>query len=709
MSRGPGLRAMLLALLIASAGVPALGSRTLVFTEQVENLEAGETSGVAVSAQGRLFLSPRLVRVGELGTAGDPVHVWDMTADATGAVYLGTGPDGRVLRVSPTGRTTTFVTLDEPMVTALLALPDGHLLVAAAPGGRIYRVDADGRSELWCETEERYVWALAAGPGGMVYAGTGEGGMVLEIAPSGQRRVFFDSDDAHIVSLVALPDGGLLAGGAGLGLVYRLDRDGHARVLYDDALPEVSALAVESDGSVLAALVAPPAPESRSPALRIRLPDGTQVGGDSVTSFDDESAPMLRGVIEGLPAPEPRPGSATRGQLVRIHPSGAVTTLWRSSDEVPLALVAAGGRVLFGTGEPARLYRLEEGEDLARLSTLPEAQVTSLLGQGRSVLLATSNPATLYRMAGEAGDSGSFLSKPFDAGSPARWGSVRWQTTGTAGIGAEVYTRTGNSEAPDETWSAWSPALTVPERSAIVNPDGRYLQWRARFAGSHGDSARLSAVEVHYSPYNRPPRLREFYLDVPQPAVSDTATLRWGTYDPDDDPVETSIEFRALPGGDWQPIADAHEYSRPAAGAPGVEWRDDRVILDTKPMAEGDYEFRARVDDQAGNHPGDGWAVLDEARLSLTIDHTPPELAIRATGGLGFEFSVRDAYSDVRALEVREGERLRFSLRPVDGVCDSREELFRFELAADADAAAWSVRAIDSAGNKVEAPLTRTR
>ena len=261
---------LLLWVLVLAGGVPADAARTLIATESVESLQQGEADGVAVTAKGRLFLAPRLARPGDRGPAGESVQVWDMVADAQGAIYLATGPDGRVLRISPAGRHTTFYTVDEPMVTALAALQNGSLLVAAAPGGRIYRVDADGNGQLWCETEERYVWSLVTGSDGTVYAGTGESGRVLEISATGKSRVFFDSDGTHIVSLLALPTGGLLAGGAGLGLVYRIDPEGNGLVLYNDSLSEVSALALDDDGSVLAALVARPVPESRSPAVRSR-------------------------------------------------------------------------------------------------------------------------------------------------------------------------------------------------------------------------------------------------------------------------------------------------------------------------------------------------------------------------------------------------------------------------------------------------------
>jgi hypothetical protein len=48
--------------------------------------------------------------------------------------------------------------------------------------------------------------------------------------------------------------------------------------------------------------------------------------------------------------------------------------------------------VRFGTGEPARLYRLEAADDGARLATLREAQVSAVAAKGTGVVVVTGNP-----------------------------------------------------------------------------------------------------------------------------------------------------------------------------------------------------------------------------------------------------------------------------------------------------------------------------
>ena len=518
---------VLLGLACLSAG-PVRAARTRTWSDPPNKLEQGDAEGIAITERGKLFLAPRLERLGDDPTVGEPLHIWAMATDARGDIYLGTGPAGRIIKVSPSGKQSVFFTVDEPMVSALAFTAEGDLLAGTAPGGHVYRIGPDGSGERWCDTGERYVWSLVVSPTGEVFSGTGEQGSIFRINRSGDAELFYDTNESHIVRLHALDDGALLAGSAGSGLIYRIDREGNAVVLHDDDLPEVVALIPTADGGIVAAFLAPAPAESKRPAVRIRLPDGARVGttGD-VSGLEEDSGPMLRGEIEGLPGRADEPKVRRRGRVVRISADGEATELWSSTGDSPFCMVEdARGRLLFGAGEPARLYRLEADGDVARLATLGEAQITALARIGRSVFLSTSNAAGVYRVEDEPAGSGVFVSRTFDAAGPSRWGSIRWKLDPATG-GVELYTRTGNSHQPDATWSAWSPALTDPGGSPVVNPDGRYIQWRARFAGSRGAEARLSGVTVSYEPYNRSPELRELRLVPPGPAVKGDVTLEW--------------------------------------------------------------------------------------------------------------------------------------------------------------------------------------
>jgi len=671
---------------------------TRLWTESPARLQDGNADGVAVTSDGKLFLAPRLRSLSDGSAATREAHVWSVAADAGGNTYLGTGPDGRILKITPSGTVSTLFRVDEPMVTALAVIPGGTLLAGTAPEGRIYRVTPGGDGELWSETGERYVWSLVAGRDGTVYAGTGEQGIIFKVAQSGEAAPLFDSDEPHIVSLVARDDGSLVAGGAGRGLVYEVDREGHAFVLHDDDLPEVRALALRRDGSLVAALLGPPETEPRPPAVRIQLPDGTLVPtATENVDLEESTGPTVEGVIEGLRLPEVPSTLAVRGRVVRIDPDGGVVELWRSKEEAPYSLVLdADGRAMFGTGEPGRLYLADGGRQVALLASVGEGQISGLLRSGASWVVATSNPAAAYRLDGGGNESGEFVSKPLDAGGIARWGTVRWGRDGTDGR-AEFYTRTGNSTDPDATWSAWGPALIDPDGSPIVNPDGRFLQWRVRLQGGAGAESGVSRVTVSYVPYNRPPSIEDFRLHVGAGAISGNAVFRFSVRDPDGDALETRIEY-APPGSSSWSVAAKDSSGRSASDANGV-WKAGEITWDTSGVEEGPYAIRAVCSDRAGNDPGEGRETTAAAEIPLVVDRTPPVIAFDGSGRT-VRVEVTDEPSTVSRLEVlRDGEVL-FLARPDDGVCDSSRERFMLDLEGqDLSSGTWELRALDAAGN----------
>jgi hypothetical protein len=704
---GPALLAGVLSLL--AIVMPAEAVETVVRVEGPADLARGDLDGVAVTTTGRLFLAPRFSPLSGDESTVMAAQVWSVAADRLGNVYLGTGPEGRIVRIEPGGRATLLYRVAEPMVTALAVLPSGDLLAGTAPEGLIYRVPPDGRGKLWVETGERYVWDLAVTPDGGIYAATGERGILLEIDDRGEFEVLFDSSEAHLVALHVLPEGGILAGGGSHGLVFQIDSQGHALVLHDDELPEVSGLALGSDGTVVAAMLASPPSAPRKPAVRIRLPEAVAVGtaSDQVEELDEPAGPTLEGVIEGLPVADAEGPERLRGRLVRIHPDGPVEEIWKSATEAPYAVALDdAGRVLFGTGEPARLYRADAVGDVALLATLREAQITGLLTAGGNVVAATSNPGTSYRLGWDSEEPGIFLSRPFDAGGTARWGRIRWRPRGPLGS-IELYTRTGNSEKPDATWSAWSPALTIPDGSRIVNPDGRYLQWRVRMSGRREQDVWISGIDVTYLPYNRPPAIREFVLSGGKmPFARGEASFAWSEMDPDGDPVESRLLVRE-PGTDaW---TEAESWT---VGAPNDEsatrtdfWRRREARWSLGQVPEGPYEVRLELSDEARNHPGEGARVTDDAGLVVTVDRTPPQVETRADGSGAVEVRVDDALSWVLRLEVLVGGRADHIAAAEDGVCDSRSETFRVGVPRDSPAGSVVIRAVDAAGNVTEQAL----
>ena len=694
-------------LLVGLGTTPSHGEQTRSAAATPAEIQRGQALGVAVTSRGRIFLAPRMTPFGKPVPGSLPTQVFAATADSAGNVFLATGPDGELVKIARGGEGSVAFHADEPLVTAVALFPNGEWLAASAPGGKIYKLRPDGKPEVWCETGERYVWALVVNPDGSVLAATGDRGRLLKIDRNGKAKVVFDADEAHLVSLAPAGDGAVWAGGSARGLVYHVDADGHAFVAYGDELPEAKAIVVTPRGELVVAFDAPPISDKRPPALRLRMAGGTTGAKDAMTDLESHPAPTMQGVIEGMPAPESDESVPLRGKIVRIAKDGVTTELWRSRSEAPFALTLDGdNRPVFATGEPAKLWRVEGPDEIAVLATLPEGQATAFAGAGNAIVAATSNPAASYRVEFVASRTGTFTAPPADAGSAARWGTIDWRPAGSGGH-VELATRTGNCEAPDGTWSAWSPPRTEAKGSPVANPDGRFLQWRATLSGSGTETPGVNNVTASYATQNRPPSIRDLRVEPQGGAINAKATIRWSSADPDGDGVTVDVSARPVGTTAWKSVARIDptpaKPSDPTLGNDGSS-KDGKATWDTANWDEGLYEIRAVASDQPSNPPQEGLQAESTLPATVSVDRTPPSIDAHRKGEF-IVVAVDDALSGVAKLEVVTDGRVAFSPRCADGVCDGRHEEFRFEAAQLEGGGAWILKATDAAGNAVEAPV----
>jgi len=84
---------------------------------------------------------------------------------------------------------------------------------------------------------------------------------------------------------------------------------------------------------------------------------------------------------------------------------------------------------------------------------------------------------------------GVFLSKVKDTETLSSWGRIRWHAEVGANASVRVATRSGNTGAPDNTWSEWSPLYTRAQGEEITSPRASFLQIKAVLTGpSHYES-----------------------------------------------------------------------------------------------------------------------------------------------------------------------------------------------------------------------------
>src|SRR6478752_7930569 len=198
----------------------------------------GDVDQLSIDEHGRLTLGPELSKVHD---AAAP-FVWTMLAGTDGSWYLGTGNDGKVIKVDRAGHGSVFFDSDEMEVHALASAPNGGLYVATSPDGRIYKVDAKGQATTFFDPQEKYIWSLLVDRDGSVFAGTGDKGTVYKISPDGKGQKFFATKSVHAVALAFDASQHLLVGTGAPGRVFRVDSAGKGFLLLDTSYQEIHAI-----------------------------------------------------------------------------------------------------------------------------------------------------------------------------------------------------------------------------------------------------------------------------------------------------------------------------------------------------------------------------------------------------------------------------------------------------------------------------------
>jgi hypothetical protein len=421
-----------------------------------------------------------------------------------------------------------------------------------------------------------------------------------------------------------------------------------------------------------------------------------------------------------------------KGAVYRIAPDGVWDQLWESREDSPYDLAFdQNGALIVGTGSKGKLYRLE-GNPLhpTLLTRAPAQQVTAFHRDAAGRLYyATANPGKVFRLSPERAPRGTYESDPRDAQMVSTWGAISWHGTMPAGGKIELFTRSGNTETPDDTWSNWSAAYANAEGSSIASPKARYLQWRAVLTGS---GPVLTSVTAAYLQRNLRPVVRSITVhpagivfqkpfstgdpelagfedqSTPerklaaqasaQPGTSSSLgrrtyqkglqTLVWKADDENDDDLVYDVLYRREGETTWKTLRKA--------------MTEAILVWDTTTIPNGTYFVKIVASDAPSNPMAT--ALTGELDSSaFEVDNTPPTISVASvrvvSGRTIITFDVKDDHSPIRGVEFsQDGQRWR-SVVPVDGIADSREE--HYELPIDGELAdrGLTLRASDSMNN----------
>jgi hypothetical protein len=720
--------ALLLSLILLTFVAQASAAEPIIWeTSARSELLKGEARGVSITDTGVLMLAPRVTQLFNTEQA----YIWSSAADSAGNVYLGTGHDGRIYRVTPDGKGALLYDATELDVTALAVGVDGALYAGTSPDGKVYRIGADGRAETYFDPPDKYIWSLAAMPDGALAVGTGDKGKLYRVRAAGanpESSLLIDTNETHVISLATDAHGNLIAGTDPGGLILRISPEGKAFTLFDASLREIHSLASAPDGSIYALALSDAASSARSVG-------GTSSGSSTTTESGagGTTTVTITSIEEGGGQSSQSAGrsrndlSTARSAVFRVLPDGGTDVLWSSATVTGFAVTPApqGGSVLIGTADKGRIYSVtDDGRDKLLLQST-EGQISSFLTRGREVFAASSNGGKLFRFNTEPVGDGTYESPVRDAKLVATWGRIWWRGRGAV----ELQTRTGNNERPDATWSDWSAPYLDPAGSQINSPRARFIQWRATLRAPSGNNAGTAAqmedVSIAYLPRNVAPEilsiaglptgvgLQQVVQVQTDPNVESSGldpslfgataqvpprriyqrgarSLQWQSEDRNGDTLEYAIYYRSLNESSFRLLKD--------------HLRENYFTVDGATLADGRYVFKVIASDAPANPAGQ---ALTGERTSepLDIDNSPP--AVKVAGEAQFTgdrarvvFDTEDVTGMIKHADMSvDGAEWR-AIYPDDGIADSPRERYTVEATlAGAGEHTISLRAFDTNGN----------
>jgi len=708
-----------------------------------EDFLQGTLENVSVSKDGELRIAPEARAI----FSPDENMALSLAGDGEN-LYVGTGHEGKVFRVDAKGKGSLFFTAPEPDIFAMAVGPGGVLYVGSSPEGKIYRVSSSGESKVLYDPKAKYIWALALDAQGRLYAGTGDQGKILRIDKAGKGEVFFDTKQTHVMCLALERQGNLLAGTVPNGLIYRLTPAGKAFVLYQASLPEIHALATDEHGHIYAAalggaggkgtpeMFAPGAPTGPPPATvtTVTVEAGVGDGGDTPSQTSPQNPPSEPGrtpsfnrpATPAIPFPTPKVPQG-KGALIEIQPDYTAEAIWSSNTESIFGLAVRDNHILFSTDSNGRIFELTASRDDRKLTLLTETReslATQLWLQDKDLYIATTHIAKLFRLRAAAAREGTYESPVKDTKFFSHWGTLAWRGETPSGSELEFFTRVGNTDRPDQTWSDWAGPYRNPNGNVIQSPAARYLQWKARFRSSGAASPTLDDVTVSYLNQNLPPEIRSLNVSTagertgpsgsasasnpfpgappPAPPAGGAATARvpitftWQAEDPNGDPLVYSLYVKAADEREWRLLKDT--------------LRQTNYTLEPDTLADGKYVARLVASDGDSNPPSTA-RKAELASAPFWVDNTPPAVRVlkqqvhaAPSGGEGGEaqiqFEAEDATSPLRSAEVSTDGKEWRDLNSDDGIVDSPRETFTVKVAKlEPGEHVITLRVYDTAGN----------
>lgn len=630
---------------------------------------------VIINDMGIISLSPAVDTIFQ----STEVFLWDCVYDSRGNLYVASGNEGKVFKITNANQVFTVFTSEKGAeIFSLAADKEDNIYVGESPSGIIYKISKNGNVKEFFATDEKYIWNLLFDNKGMLFVATGDRGKLFRISADGKGKVYYSSTENHIVTLL-LYNGKLYAGTEPNALFVEIDKEGKATVLFDTDENEVHSMIGMGNKIFFATLSRP-----------------ITVMPSSYTSF------FSNGSIEG--------SKMEKSILYKFDINKkTVTSIWSCTTPPIYALSEfSDNKILIGT-ENGRLYGADEDGRISQMNKFEDSPILSI-NKGllkNSYIILTGNLGNVIKIGPDLSRTGRIISDVYDTGRMSIFGRIDWDSDVPSGTMISLWLRVGNKKDPVEDWTNWKKM----KKGANINiPPARFIQIKSELETTSGwKSPYLKDISISYLPENRKPVLeklvicpvgvnasegydpmlgpqailpekeRNFYtdlgFDLPLTLYGLAKGKRcayWVATDPDRDSLYFSFFYRGDEEKEWKELEK--DLMRPS-----FTW-------DETTLPDGIYFAKVSASDERDN-PASRALTSEIISESFIIDNSAPDVEVNSVKRRGENIEVSVTAKDKLSLlksasfSINGGEWN--VILPEDGIFDRKEEKFLFTHKAE--------------------------
>jgi len=565
---------------------------------------------------------------------------------------------------------------------------NGQLYVATGDNGQIFRVSKSGEGSVFFKSDEAHIRALAFDHQGNLLAGSDGSGLIYRISPAGEAFVLYSASKKEITALAVDEDNNIYAAGIG-------EKRAPPIPAVPGAAPVVTQPGLTTGGATIA-----PANPSTTPA------NPTTLGGIPITSGGSE---IYKIAADGAPtqlwnsrdelvyalaferiAGKERlvAGTGNKGRIFAIRERGDYTDLVKASaNQVTAIANGKNGALYLATSNLGKVFVLGPSVDTegSYESDVFDAHLFShwgrmqVRGQGNFELMARSG----------------------NVDNPDRnWSS--WEKVNVnSAEGLAV-------QAPAARFVQWKAVLRAGQKPPAI--ESVTLNYRSKNAPpviddvavqvgnrsssglrSSGEGATIIVGGDGGSPSSRPHN--ESFTSAPR---KDSTTVRWSAHDDNNDELVYSLFYRGDGETQWKPLTKD-------------KLTEKSYSFESDLLPDGGYTIKVVASDAPSHSPEDALTAEKES-ARFEVDTTPPRIEdLNAAftpdngGAIHVTFRANDSFSVIRRAEYSIDAGDWQFVEPVGKISDSRIENYDFNVPLPAGSTAGEhvvvVRAYDHFDN----------